>query len=287
MIKHPIFKFQKKSHAEMMLDNKIFLSNMDHFRDAAKTSGLIHDEYEGSTIIVQGENEILFQVRNRLIYCSTSHFLSDSLFWAQSEGKECCIMITDPDEFYRRVSAAKDIRLQREYSGPCEYVERIEEVIQRYEKIMPDRLAKKICRQKHIKFKDQKETRGIWIPPEPISKTCIGQTLTVEVSDLLVWMDFSSFDEEKFRQGAQILITTHLKSGESSSFTASYPREILSPVIYNDPEPMLGYLVASNRIDGGFASGCEGSGFMRLGDRSVVCPNILANIERIEFSQIP
>lgn len=150
-IQFPLFKFLMSNYAEKMLnDGEIRLSNLYSFK-SNNFGGLIDDSTEGEVNIINLYDEynglaedveclILLMLGkgyknlknitlqndlktpDALIYCTTAYLFSDSLSWAIEEGKESCIMITDPDAFFSLIHQhIKDGYKYYRY-GSCLYI---------------------------------------------------------------------------------------------------------------------------------------------------------------------
>lgn len=282
-LKHPIFKFQKREHAEFMFENKLRISNVKDFRDSEFHKGQILDTEEGMVTLKKHEDNTNIAVDNKFIFCSTSHFLSDSLFWAIREEKECCVMILDPEEFYKRITDAYQTNLIFEYGGMCTYVPSRTLSIEPHHTMNIAAFSTEICTMKTSNYSSQMEHRAIWSPTSLPNSNTRYLDIEANVADLLIRMEFSKLNETEFHAGKTVTMTTHLKNGKKSIFTLQHPHAIHSPVIIeHDGLEMLAFKLLGSSFSGATASGAHtGMIINELG--SFGCANIIADIELIEF----
>jgi hypothetical protein len=282
-LKYPIFKFQKREHAELMFENKLRISNIKDFRDSEFHKGQILDIGEGTATLKRHEDTTNIAIDNKFIFCSTSHFLSDSLFWAIKEKKECCVMILDPEEFYKRISDAYKTSLVFDYGGVCRYVPSRTFSIDQSHTLNLGASTTEICTMKTLDYSTQMEHRGIWSPLFLQNDNARYLDIEANVADLLIRMEFSKLSEAEFHAGKTVTMTTHLKNGSKSRFTLHHPHAIHSPVIIeHDGLEMLAFKLLGNSLSGATVSGAH-TGMIINGLGSFGCANVIADIELIEF----
>ncbi|KAA8706083.1 hypothetical protein [Pseudomonas proteolytica] len=282
-LKHPIFKFQEKKHADLMFENKLRISNIKDFRDSKYHKGQILDIGEGTAALKRHADTTNITIDNKFIFCSTSHFLSDSLFWAIRENKECCVMILDPEEFYKRITDAYQTNLVFDYGGTCKYVPSRTFSIDAHHTMNIGASTTEICTMKPLDYSTQMEHRAIWSPISLPNSDARYLDIEANVADLLIRMEFGKLSESEFHAGKTVTMTTHLKNGSKSIFTLNHPHAIHSPVIieHNGLE-MLAFKLLGNSLSGATVSGAHtGMIINELG--SFGCANIIADIELIEF----
>lgn len=281
-IRFPIFKFQKNTHADMMFDGTVRISRISDFRDKEKHNKLTLDEGEGTALVLGHDYTKHISVDNQYIFCATSHFLSDSLIWAIREGKECCVMVTDPDEFYRRITASKEASLIFSGNRACRYlVSRAFHQKKYFELLAKNNSFLDICFCKTFEFISQREVRSMWTTRDQrITPECL--YIKADIKDLLIKIEFPTFNEHRFLKKDTVVVTTHLRNNKSSSFHFESPNDVHTPIIYNDNGiDYLGYKVPTSIRGGTITGGAIGLNY--FGGMQIVSVNELSDIEKIEF----
>ncbi|MCF5904251.1 MULTISPECIES: hypothetical protein [Aeromonas] len=301
----PAFKFQEKDHARLMLENgNVHLSNISVFRDSSRFSGQILDEKEG---IVTLHNSIatsvcdFYEQNNRhaypeaveiavsdvFVFCCTKYFLSDSLTWAISEGKQSCILITDVGEYIRRISSYYESTLEWVEAQECQYIGRDFFATSATPYDPTNYFIQKNMNAAFVKPKEyaaQRELRLIWKPKSSFQPQKFLNN-DIETQDLLIPVLFHDFDSSyrssgRQRVGARIIS----KSGTSNAeYNISIPNEVFTPVIHtSNNDQMLGFLATSSHLSGGNFKGGQ-IGILMSAIGPIVCNVYLKDIEYVEI----
>ncbi|MDC5821758.1 hypothetical protein OPW19_18265 [Vibrio europaeus] len=301
----PAFKFQEEKYAKSMLsDGNVHLSNISIFRDSSRFTGQILDKREGIATLHNGipttkchnyaqnsihafPHKLDVIVSDAYVFCCTKYFLSDSLTWAISEGKQCCVLITDVDEYINRVSLYFKTSLEFKSAKECQYIGRdfVSTSATPYDNtnyFIQDELNAAFIKPKE--YASQRELRLLWTPKSDVEVSDFLND-NVETTDLLIPVRFHDFDESfssfgNCTVGARILT----KNGRGNAeYQIQVPNEVFTPVIHsNGGEKMLGFLSTSNHLSGGrFNGGHTGIFMSDIG--CIVCNVYLSDIESIEI----
>lgn len=266
-----------------MFENKIRLTNIKDFRNSEAYDKQTLDEGEGTAIFQRYGDLSTTTIDNKFIFCSTSHFLSESLFWAISEDKECCVLIKDPAEFYKRITEANSEKIVFDYGGPCHYVQSRTFPFSIINALPPLDTMTTLSRTKPSTYSHQMENRGIWSPTQMDIASERFLDLEANVSDLLIHIEFSKLSKEDFYSGKTVTMTTRLKNGTSTKFSLKYPHAIHSPIIFSyEGVQVLAFMVPGNVLSGGHVDGGQ-IGLIMNKHGNFAGGNILDNIESIEF----
>lgn len=283
-VRYPVFKFQKIDHAKMMFDGTVRISKISDFRDKEKHKNQILDEGEGTAIFIGHNYTTQIEINNQYIFCATEHFLSDSLLWAISEGKECCVMVTDPEEFYKRITNNAHVGLTHSGSAPCTYVTTRTFTHEAYFQFLAkNNNLNDICFLKPYQYLSQRETRSAWQPQEDTNAECL--YIQADIRDLLINIEFKRITESKFHSGKTVTVTTHLKNKETRIVNIKTAQSVHTPIIIklNDVD-CLGYRISgTNAISNGKASADVAAMYFD-GNMLIAGINELKDIEKIEFS---
>lgn len=305
----PAFKFQEHKYAKAMLDDgNVHLSKISIFRDSSKFSGGIFDDKEGIVTIhncipvticddysqdnYKQDNlhafphKLEIMVNDAYIFCCTKYFLSDSLGWAISEGKESCVLITDVAEYINRVSLHFSTSLEFKSAKECSYIGREFKAKAATPYGIENHFIKDKLNAAFVKpeeYAQQRELRLLWAPrfdinpPEYINGN-------VDTMDLLIPVRFCNFDKD-FSSKENCVVGTRIytKSGcWDAEYILKIPNDVFTPIIhiYNG-ERMLGFLSSSKIF-----SGCRFTGGYMMMITSnignIVCNVPLSDVESIE-----
>lgn len=268
----------------MMFNGTVRISKISDFRDKEKHKNQILDEGEG-TATFQGHNHTTqIEINNQYIFCATEHFLSDSLLWAISEGKECCVMVTDPEELYKRITNNTQTGLTHTGSRKCAYVTtRIFEQEADFKFLADNNNLNGICFLKPYQYRSQRETRSAWQPKEDTNAECL--YIQADISDLLIKIEFKNITKENFHSDKTVTITTHIKNSGTRIVNIKSDQSVHTPIIINiNNIDCLGYVVSgTNTISNGSTSG-DISAIHFYGNMIIAGTNKLKDIEKIEFN---
>ena len=287
---YPLFKFMQLDHADQLLNHgHVYIPALEDFRDGKKYGGSIFDSKEGVTYFTQqSKNTSEIQITHHteivlskfFVFCLTRNFDLESLKWAMSEGKKCCVMFAEPRQFFKGVNDRLD---GTHFFGalPCIYSGRT---------ISEDQLTYKAVAFKtpHFQFaiddffnrafrhplwaayiKDssyaqQQEFRGVWgfknsdAPKAPAlqAKKCeTGKLILIHFDKMLAYE--AMLPNKKFRVRA-----LSAKKEELLSISFESLEHIFSPIVfktYDSNELMLGFCSNANIFRGGNVNGGLGS----------------------------
>ncbi len=204
------FKFLKSEYAKSMLESgKVCITEISDFRKA-KYEGTTYDAGEGKvTLNLQNGVETidvsrLDGIADAFVFCCTRSFYSESLEWAITERKtekenDSCLLITDVEEFARRVSSAIQ-DLKYENSKECRYTGRELDIANtEHHSIIDDIQGNPLeaAFVKPKKYEKQDEFRMLWTTKNGKLKNGNNQIkLDAGVQDLLIKVEFD-VDEMK------------------------------------------------------------------------------------------
>jgi len=283
----PVFKFIEKKYADsMMEDGAVRLSNASIYRNG-DFGGLIDDKREGQLSIFQpessGHNHHEISIERAYMYCTARNFLSDSLQWAMNDKKDVCVLITDVEEFERRLSAEfSDLN----FFGmqPCFYFGR-EIQSPPHPECLSTHYLESPCDAiwvKPVEFHNQREFRMVWFDESNTADETIDRK--VHIQDLLIPIHYDGVDvlftSGEHKVGTKIIT----KNGDNDAlFYGHYPSDIFNPVIRKIGENyLLGFLCVRGKVEGGvFIGGQLPLSASEYGP--VVCSVNLEDIERIEY----
>lgn len=337
---YPVFKFLSKKHAAALLERgNVHLPRLASFRDAEKHGGLIGDEYEGS---LQIENKYTYfagrvkdaegllplkfppykrmvlhnctlcesiELTNAFVYCVTQFFLSESLKWAIEEGKESCVLITDPIRFSSEVSkhfTEVDLCDFNSCSYTGRHIRETDPASHSLSNCYVEDLQR-VAFLKPEKYEKQREARAVWFwrgaspnarigTPEP-SEMPEPEYLNRDIPsirDLCIPVSFKGIRSEllstKNDHTARVGLITHLKSSDKPQecFITS-PRELFYPVVFQQPgrPMMLSYrnrdIGAGIEIDSMKIRSRNAIGLKIGGNSDDVLATELNDISRLEF----
>lgn len=263
----PAFKFQEQQYADSMLNNgNVHLSNISIFRDTRKFSGKILDIKEGIVTLhnrikpIKNEyiqsckhafpTSVNININDAYIFCCTKYFLSDSLTWAISEGKQCCVLITDVNEYIHRISLHYQASLNFRSARECEYIGRdfyasTATPYDRINKFINEPLNAVFVKPKE--YAPQKELRILWTPKSNIKQEEYLNS-NIETKDLLIKVLFHNFNIF-YKSSRPSLVGARIikKDGrENAKYEIRVPEEVFSPVIHSKKgHKMLGFLSLS------------------------------------------
>lgn len=321
----PLFKFLEERFAiEMIRVGSLKIGTLYEYRDAERYSGKILDQGEGkrkTKIAIErfegtgdelNEKIGLFtgagQVRlygssvqinesnpNCYIYCTTSAFFSDTLHQAIKDGKEACVMITDPEQFFRDLSVHIP---EKRFTGtyPCLYgkrdynlsFENDQEALRQLRSI-PPALVKP---SEHWPYR---EVRSIWESNEDTLQPFYPKV--GELSKYLIRIKFDEINldvilrqESGYKFGVKII----LKSGTFSTFSIETPNELFTPIIFGEEDEhtsaMLGFIpqTRGNTFFGAEIKNCD-TGITMSEIGPIFCVNRLSEIQELEYftTQLP
>ncbi|AUR95179.1 hypothetical protein HOU21_gp01 [Vibrio phage 1.202.O._10N.222.45.E8] len=303
----PAFKFQSAEFAKNMLeDGQVYLARISDFRDPDKHGGAILDNKEGQVSLINTikpsqctggytfdgmdlyPDRVDISVDNAYVFCCTKYFLSDSLTWAMNEEtpKECCVLITDVEEYIKRISEAHKDILSFDAALECQYIGREIEVKSQIPYAFTQRFISNPKLAGFVKpdsgnYKAQRELRLMW---SPISGQDLGKGLAknIDVTDLLIPVHFEGFDKNfsslsSNSVGASIIT----KDGSPSpTYRLTTPAQVLTPVIHGD---QLGFMNTNNKLIGSVVRNAN-VGFQAGGNTPpIICNVALENVERIDI----
>jgi hypothetical protein len=273
-------------HADQLLNQgHVYIPSLEDFRDGEKYGGKIFDPQEGMAFFTQqSKNTPEIQITHRteialskfFVFCLTRNFDLESLTWAMSEGKKCCVMLAEPLQFFKGVND----RLDNTYffgALPCIYSGRtISENHRTYEAVAfktphfqfsIDDFFNQAFRHPlwaaYIKdsfYAQQQELRGVWgfknIDAPKVSaiqaKKCdTGKLILIHFENMLGYEAKSP--SIKFRVRA---LSTNQE--ELLSITFESLEYIFSPIVfktYDSNELMLGFCSNANIFRGATSMG--------------------------------
>lgn len=115
---YPLFKFMQADHADQLLKHgHVYIPALEDFRDEKKYGGKIFDPEEGmayftqqskNTPEIQTTHHSTIVLSKFFVFCLTRNFDLESLQWAMSEGKKCCVMLAEPRQFFKGTNDCLD-----------------------------------------------------------------------------------------------------------------------------------------------------------------------------------
>ncbi|OBU18310.1 hypothetical protein AYY19_00020 [Photobacterium aquimaris] len=304
---YPAFKFQSAEHAKSMLeDGQVYLARISDFRDANNHGGTIFDDREGQVSLINaiqpskciGEytfdgmdfypERIDISVDDAYVFCCTKYFLSDSLTWAMNEEtpKDCCVLITDVEEYIKRISEAHKNVLSFDAALECQYIGREIEVKSQIPYTFTQQFINTPKLAGFVKpdsrgYKEQRELRLMW---SPIYAQDLGKGIVknIDVTDLLIPVHFEGFDKNFSSLSANSVGANIItKDGSSSpTYRLTTPAEVLTPVIHNG---QLGFMNTNNTLKGATISNANVGLQINGNSPMIICNVALENIERIDI----
>lgn len=303
----PAFKFQSTEYAKNMLeDGQVYLARISDFRDPSKYGGAIFDDREGQVSLINVINptkctggykfdgldiypkRIDLSVDDAYVFCCTKYFLSDSLRWAMNEEtpKDCCVLITDVDEYIRRISESHRDILSFDAALECQYIGRDIAVTSQMPYSFTQRFIDNPKLAGFVKpdrcgYKEQRELRLMW---SPTSAQDFGKGIAknIDITDLLLPVHFEGFDKNFSSLSVNTVGATIVtKDGSPSpSYQVTTPAEVLTPVIHGN---QLGFMNTSRNLIGARVQNAN-IGFQIGGNLPpLICNVSLDNIERIDI----
>lgn len=262
----PLFKFLSKKWSNELIDKGSFrLSKIQEFRDNSRYKNHIHDSLEGIMHIenhydiyeglVKDSNGLLLNLLNPLaqisakdlkleheiniykplVYCTTNHFLSDSLNQAIEDGKDSCVLITYPEKFFKIISnSINDYELSS--IGQCIYKgKNIFEKNPGHNSITNQLIANPLhsIYYKPKEYINQREVRAIWTPKHNNTVESITGEIK-ELSNYCIPISFDDIDKQKilnYSRGQQIGARIIFKNKKISSFEIERPYQVCTPMI--------------------------------------------------------
>lgn len=309
---YPLFKFMQADHAVQLLEHgHVYIPALEDFRDEKKYGGKIFDPKEGIAFFTQqSKNTPEIQVthrtkvvlRNFFVFCLTRNFDLESLRWAMSEGKKCCVMLAEPLQFFKGVN---DRFNDTHFFGalPCIYSGRtIPEDHHTYEAVAfktphfqfaIDNFFNRAFRHplwaayiKDSSYAQQQELRGVWgfknidapkVPAIQATKCDTGKLILIHF-DAMLGYD-SKAPKIKFRVRA-----LSANQEELLSVTFESLEHIFSPIVFKTYESnalMLGFCSSANIFPGGNVKG--GLGSIIADGISIVGHIPLVEVQSIEY----
>ena len=278
----PLFKFLKNDHAKALLNcGQVRIGTLFEFRESEKYSGLIYDNGEGQKQIsiyfdrveLTGNELAVFGIPiggegivnlygstislrqdspDCYIYSTTASFFSSTLFQAIDDGKEACIMIKEPEQFFNMISQNFNLG---DHVGiyPCLYGDRSLNLNwdndKGYINVLSSMPAAIIKPSNHDVYK---EVRAIWSPNHDQIEPVI---LSVpDLSGLVVELNFDDLDvsainnsSDQYRIGVKVIKKSGLHTAE---FSIEMPNEVFTPVIFEENgDSFLGFKSESNTAE--------------------------------------
>jgi hypothetical protein len=228
----PLFKFLKNDHtAALLKSGQVRVGTLFEFRDPSKYSGLIYDNGEGQKQIsiyfnrvelagnelasfgipIGGQGKVnLYGSALSLrqdspdcyLYPTTSSFFSSTLIQAVDDGKESCVMIKNPEQFFNVLTQSLD---NGTYIGvfPCLYGERLINLDwdqhKEYIKVLSSVPASIVKPTEHSVYR---EVRAIWLKnSDRINPEIINDP---ELIKFVTEIRFEDLDLTAFRHNAEL-----------------------------------------------------------------------------------
>lgn len=287
---YPLFKFMQADHADQLLKHgHVYIPALEDFRDEKKYRGKIVDPEEGMAYFTQqSKNTPEIQITHRttivlsnfFIFCLTRNFDLESLQWAMSEGKRCCVMLAEPLQFFEGVNDRLD---DTHFFGalPCIYSGRtIPKDHQTYKAVAfktphfqfaIDDFFNRAFRHplwtayiKDSSYAQQQELRGVWgfknidspkVSAIQATKCDTGKLILIHFDAMLEYD--SKSPNIKFR-------VRELSANQEELLSISFEslEHIFSPIVFkthDSNELMLGFCSSANIFWGGNVNGGLGS----------------------------
>lgn len=275
-----LFKFLSHDYAETMLKGDVYISDISDFRNTDKHKLTVGDAMEGITNYISCNEIKQIVVNDHYIYCTTTNFISDSLFWAQKNNKECCVMITSPQDFFDKINRdSPDI----EFCGSaiCSYKPSKTFDFNLYHEVSTNHITRlNTCLIKELKYAPQLEYRAIWKPKTTPEKNIL---LNSDISKHLIKIHYSKINEDEFKLGKPVTIKVFRHKGPPTILQCGYPHKILTPSTFSiDSTRYLGFSFFSNRLSYINVESAD-MGMYSVGNHHTIGINAIANISHIEF----
>ncbi len=231
-----------------------------------------------------------FTVNDVYIFCCTKYFLSDSLEWAIRENRDCCTLITDVDEFSRRITEHFQKSLNYIGALECKYTNRCIDVRSAipygtYHDILTEPLLSAFI--KPTNYRAQRELRVMWSPKD---MTMVEEYVRddINITDLLIPIYFNEFDHNyKNHDRYSIGVIVKDKKGNGiAEYNIKKPYEVFSPVItidHSTKQKSLGFQVNSNVLNGATISTINGPGTLVIRNKILICNVNLDDVGHIEI----
>lgn len=275
-----LFKFQSHRYAKAMFDGEVYVSNISDFRNTEKHKLTIGDPMEGITNYISCDQIKQIVVNDYYIYCTTRNFISDSLFWAQENKKECCVMISSPEGFFDEVNRNHP---EVEFCGSarCTYKPSKTLEFKHYQDVLTDTTTRlNTCLIKDFIYTPQMEYRAIWRPTGIPEKNT---TLKADISNFLINIHYSKVNEIDFKSGKTVTIKVIRRKGAPTIVRCKHPHAIFTPITFSiDNTRCLGFSIVTNHMgDANFES--ADMPIYSSGNFHIVGINAISNISQIEF----
>jgi len=242
----PIFKFLNEKWSKALLeDGNVRLATLYEFRCATDYKGKILDEDEGKVFVMNKSdiNKTLHVLTspNLHIYSSSQYLFSDTYSQSVEDGKDTCVMISNPIEFFKIVSKA--VGFDEPIQNPCNYEGRQfpEDHIIFRSNILS------LAFQKPPEYKNHREYRSVW--RNVIENNVKGFSKNIpEVTPFCIKVDIDAVDTNVIKGDGvkkQIEIRVILKD-ESKPMILRYSRpfELFTPIIFqqdSEEEELIGF----------------------------------------------
>lgn len=171
---------------------------------------------------------------NVYIFCAASELFSETLSLAQNEGRLGCVMIINPIEFAETI--ARDFGIKVIDQNRCQYISKFANRFHGQSSSPANMFEKEPFRTIFLKppeFWKQNEYRIVW---EPTKVRDIEPILSPapNVVPLLIEVDITGLRD--YRQGVTpgLQVIIHKKSGVPGHIDIFDPKEVFSPVIFNN-----------------------------------------------------
>ena len=348
---NPLFKFlenKHKKHADNLLQNgNIRIATLHEFRNSTLYKNTTSDENEGKLWIdnyynlyegyAKKANGLLpffypnhrvikiyndryaghIDLPNMHIYCTSMRLFSGSILQAASEDKHACVMIYNPEKFFKVITKAISLPFIKSdccvYRGKNLQARFIEEIDPHLHSETNKYLKNffNIAFLKPQEYSNHTEFRTIWSDIKNLPYQYTAQFLKnksdhnhnnrvkaimkniAELSNFCLEVDISKVNIDTIfsKNGSIIEGRVHHIDGEDSYFEIYQPFEFFSPiVIEEDGERKLGFLAPSNTINArnvyGKNSYCEDALLVDKIDNktcAIYCVTPLDKIKKISF----
>lgn len=191
----PLIKFQKAKRIQELREGTMHFCSLKTYRDKAKQSVAIGDDYEAvlhfneAMLVIPQEDgsSIMEKIDNELLKTSHSYDLAFCMFGINSKNEHfqytpeqrekmrefgnTALLITDADEFYKRISSAlvkEGISLENSHCGFVKYYDETIDSVERIVELFKG--MHNIAFQKRQKYAYQQEYRFL-LPNSDESKT--------------------------------------------------------------------------------------------------------------------
>lgn len=287
---YPLFKFVQVDHADQLLKHgHVYIPALEDFRDEKKYGGKIFDPKEGMAYFTQqSKNTPEIQIKHCtkialskfFVFCLTRNFDLESLTWAMSDGKKCCVMLAEPVQFFKGVNDRFD---DTNFFGalPCLYSGRtISEDDHTYEAVafntphfpfVIDDFFNRAFRHplwaayiKDSSYAQQQELRGVWgFKNIDAPKVSAIQATKCDTGKLILIHFDKMFGYEAKSPNIKFRVRA-LSANQEELLSISFEslEHIFSPIVfktYDSNELMLGLCSSTNIFRGGNVNGGLGS----------------------------